>query len=52
MKTNEIEDPDTNLCNYSHLIFKKEPRLCVGVNILFSTNGTWKNEFFTVAAED
>jgi hypothetical protein len=45
VKTNGIEDPDTNPHNYSHLILTKVPKMCAEEKTAFSTNGAEKTGF-------
>jgi hypothetical protein len=40
--TIRIEDPDTNPCSYSHLIFLKVPKICIVEKTASSTNGAEK----------
>ena len=37
-----IESPDTNPCNYGHLIYEKEARLYNGANTASSINSAGK----------
>jgi hypothetical protein len=46
MKTNRIQDPDTNPCSYSYFLFDKAikgfEKICVGKKIVSSTNSAGK----------
>jgi hypothetical protein len=45
MRTNGIEDPDTNPHNYSHLVSTKESKICIGEKTASSTNGAGKTGY-------